>query len=325
METNSQALRDLADVDIEALVQSLNSLHEGELGVDIVVACGERAIEPLRIFLLQGKPSGIFLPRQRAVRALAQLGATGVLLDYLVRDERISDPVAAHGEEAVKNAAARALGAWQTEEVYQALRRTLMRKRLVGVIDALGEFRRQESVPDLIGTLEDDFCRSSAEDALRKMGALAYRSLIDAATTPHPYGMRERPASQRRRRCVLRLLEYQWLSADDWSQIRGLLCDEDLEISARASAIALMAAYERDKTVAVRTLIAALPRADWLLQGEIEAWLEKHLDVALPGLTQEINQRLVAPTAVQAKDNVLRILLGLRRKAKDLAGNQCRE
>ncbi|MFZ0761258.1 MAG: hypothetical protein WAM69_15025, partial [Candidatus Sulfotelmatobacter sp.] len=82
-----QTFRDLPDGEIEALVQSLNSLHEGELGIDMLVACGERAIAPLRRFLLHGKPSGIFLPRQRAVKALAELGANRVLLDYLAVDE----------------------------------------------------------------------------------------------------------------------------------------------------------------------------------------------------------------------------------------------
>ena len=102
MERSSQAFRDLSDEEIEALVQSLNSLHEGELGVDMLVACGIKAITPLQRFLLQGKPSGIFVPRQRAVRALAELGAKDVLLDYLASAEQIVDPVAAHGEEAGK-------------------------------------------------------------------------------------------------------------------------------------------------------------------------------------------------------------------------------
>ena len=82
-------------------------------------------------FLLQGKRSGIFLPRQRAVRALAELGAKDVLLDYLTSEEHIVDPVAAHGEEAVKNTAARALGAWRTEDVFEALRHILQCKYLV--------------------------------------------------------------------------------------------------------------------------------------------------------------------------------------------------
>jgi HEAT repeats len=177
----SQAFRDLPPEQIEALVQSLNSLHEGELGVDMLVACGERAIGPLREFLMHGKPTGIFVPRQRAVRALAELGAKDVLIQYLDLNREISDPVAADGEEAVQNGAARALGTWRTDDVYEALQRILQRKYLTGAVEMLGEFRRPEAVPQLVAALEDDFCRSAAEDALHKLGEAPHSALIEAA------------------------------------------------------------------------------------------------------------------------------------------------
>ena len=97
MEGTGRAFQDLSDEEIQELVESLNSLHEGELGVAMLVACGKRAIPLLRRFLLHGKPSGIFVPRQRAVRALAELGAKDVLLEYLVFERHIADPMAAHG------------------------------------------------------------------------------------------------------------------------------------------------------------------------------------------------------------------------------------
>jgi hypothetical protein len=40
-----RAFRDLPDQEIEALVQSLSSLREGELGIDIPVACGRASIK----------------------------------------------------------------------------------------------------------------------------------------------------------------------------------------------------------------------------------------------------------------------------------------
>jgi len=282
----------------------------------MLVACGIKAITPLQRFLLQGKPSGIFVPRQRAVRALAELGAMDVLLDYLASAEQIVDPVAAHGEEAVKNTAARALGAWHTEDVFEALRHVLQRKRLVGAIETLGEFRRPEPVPELIETLEDDFCRSVAEDALRKAGELAHSALVDAARTPNPSGSHERPQSQRRRRCALRLLECLDLSNADWCQVAALLHDNDPEITARAGAIALAAADRGNKELAVERMIKVLPASDWLLQGEIEGWLEKHLDVALPSINEEIERREAAPASIQMKDDVLRLLLAMRRKGQ---------
>jgi HEAT repeat protein len=317
----ARAFRDLSNQEIEALVRSLNSLHEGELGIDMLVASGESAIEPLRHFLLAGTPSSIFVPRQRAVRALAQLGAKDVLLEYLLTEQPIPDPCVAHGEEAVRNTAARALSEWQTEDVYQALRR-MLRRRLTGVVEALGHFHRPEAVPELVDVLEDDFCRSFAEDALRKIGELAHRALIDAARTPDPSGDHERPASQRRRRSALRLLEPLRLDAEDWRLLAALLYDKDREITARAGAIALVVADEEDKKLAVTRLIEALPTADWLLQGEIEAWLAKHLDVALPAINEEIERRKAAPASMQARDHVLRLLLAVRTKGQDQADRE---
>jgi HEAT repeat protein len=317
VERSSRAFCDLSDEDIEALVQSLNSLHEGDLGVDMLVACGKKAITPLQRFLLQGKPSGIFAPRQRAVRALAELGAKDVLLDYLAWEGHIVDPVAAHGEEAVKNTAARALGAWRTEDVFEALRHVSQRKHLVGVIETLGEFRRPEAVPELIEALEDDFCRTFAEDALRKAGELAHSALIDAARTPDPSGSHERPQSQRRRRCALRLLECLQLCNEDWCQVTALLHDSDPEIAARAGAIALAVADRGDKELAVKRMIEALPTSDWLLQGEIQGWFERHLDAALPSINEEIDRREAPPASIQTRDHVLRLLLTVRRKGQD--------
>jgi hypothetical protein len=317
--SQGRAFRDLSDEEIEALVESLNSLHEGKLGIDMLVACGERAIGPLRRFLLHGKPSGIFVPRQRAVRALAELGAKEVLLDYLASEERIADPVAAHGEEAVKNTAARALAAWRTEDVYEALRHVLRRKCLLGVIETLGEFRRPEAVPELLAALEDDFCRSTVEEALRKVGELARSALIEGARTPDPSGAKERPASRRRRRSALRLLESLRLSREDWRLLAALLHDGDPEIAARAGAIALAVADRGDKKLAVKRLIEALPASDWLLQGEIQGWLGAHLDIALPAIDEEIKRRQATATVAQPLDNILRLLLAVRHRSPGTA------
>jgi hypothetical protein len=315
-----RGFRDLSAQEIHGLVDSLNSLHEGELGVDMLVACGERAVEPLRRFLFEGKPSGIFVPRQRAVRALAELGAKQVLLDYLALEKHIADPIAAHGEEAVKNTAARALGAWRTDDVYQALRGVLQKKLLLGAIEVLGEFRRPEAVPELIAALEDDFCRTTAEEALRKIGELAHADLIEVARMPDPSGADERASSRRQRRSALRLLEQLRLSADDWQRVAALVHDSDPEIRARAAAIALAVADEQDQKMAVKRLIEdLLATEDWLLQGEIQGWLEAHLDLALPAVNEEIARRQATAAVGQARDNVLRLLLAVRRKGHNPA------
>jgi HEAT repeat protein len=192
----------------------------------------------------------------------------------------------------------------------------------VGAIETLGEFRRPEAVPELIEALEDDFCRSFAEDALRKAGELAHSALIDAARTPDPSGSNERPQSQRRRRCALRLLECLQLCNEDWCKVAALLHDSDPEIAARAGTIALAVTDRGNKELAVKRMIKVLPASDWLLQGEIQGWLEKHLDVALPSINEEIERREAAPASIQTKDHVLRLLLAVRRKGQDEAGRE---
>jgi hypothetical protein len=61
-------------------------------------------------------------------------------------------------------------------------------------------------------------------------------------------------------------------------------------------------------------MIELLPAADWLLQGEIQGWLQTHLDMALPSVNEEIRRRQATPAAAQAADNVLRLLIAVRRK-----------
>lgn len=318
MEGKGHAFQDLSDEEIQRLVESLNSLHEGELGVAMLVACGERATPLLRQFLLHGKPSGIFVPRQRAVRALVGLGAKDVLLEYLVFERHIADPVAAHGEEGVRNTAARALAAWHSDDVYDGLLRALRRRRLPGLIETLGEFERPEAVPDLVTALEDDFCRSAAEEALSKVGEAAHSALIEAARTPDPSGTGERPSSRSRRRCALRLLRRLRLLPEDWQKLAALLRDSDAEIAARAGSIALAVADEPDKKLAVRRLIEVLPTADWLVQGEIQNWLEEHLEIAQASIHEEIERRRAVLAAGQPKDDILRLLLAVKSKVREL-------
>ena len=101
---------------------------------------------------------------------------------------------------------------------------------------------------------------------------------------------------------------------EDWRKVAALLHDSDPEIAARAGNIALNLADGRNKELAVKRMIEVLPTSGWLLQGEIQGWLENHLEVALPSVNEEIRRRQAASAAVQAADNVLRLLLALKRK-----------
>ncbi len=204
--------------DIDQLIQQLEDLHRGELAAEKLVACGERAIAPLRDYLIGGRPSHIYQPRQWAIQALARLGALSVLLEYLSLQQEIPDPVTLFGEEAVQSTAARALAAWKMDEVFEALFRFAAQKSLPGVIEALGSFRRPESIPLLIRALGDDFSRKAAENALRQMGEASRPSLKALAVDPASDPLGEAPSSRMRRKVACAILE----DLDRWPAAEGL-------------------------------------------------------------------------------------------------------
>src|SRR5579885_3446288 len=103
----------------------------------------------------------------------------------------IADPVARFGEEAVESAAARELAAWRTESVFRLLLDLAHERFRVGLIEALGEFRRTEAIPVFDRALEDDYYRSAAEQALRRLGPAARPALVLSAVTPLPNAVAE--------------------------------------------------------------------------------------------------------------------------------------
>lgn len=306
--------RDLSEESVQRLVDRLNSLKEGDLAVADLVECGKRAVEPLRRVLLHGKPSGIFRPRQRAVEALAALGAQNVLLEYLTSVQHIADPVDRYGEEAVENTAARMLSASRDEDVYNALLQLLRRRQMPGVIEALGEFRRTDAMPELIAALGDSVCRIAAEEALRKTGEAARQALLDAARTPYPSASHETPSSICRRRSALRLLAELNLSAEALHDLSALAHDRDPEIAARWNRVMLANAEEYGKKLAARRLIEALPNAAPFLQMEIEEWLLWRSEIARTTLDEEIARRRLATAAGRPTDMAVRLLLAVRNR-----------
>ena len=169
----ASVFRSPSETEIERLIAGLDSVSEGELGVSLLVARGEQAVPPLRHFLLCGSPKSVYVGRQRAVKALGQLGAVSALIEYLTAEKRIPDPILRYSEEAVENTAARELKQWKTDEVFSALLEVINRRPLQGAVEAIGTFGRKEAVPALIQHLEDDIARPAAEEALRLLRGLA--------------------------------------------------------------------------------------------------------------------------------------------------------
>jgi HEAT repeat protein len=304
------------DAKIGSYIEKLNSLKEGEGAVGKLIACGRSAIEPLRQYLLEGRPSVVYHSRRWAVEALAALGAKDVLLEYLKQKKDIADPALRLGEEAVESAAARELIRWPGEEVYQVLLGIAQERCLPGALEALGEFKRPEAVPHLVKALEDDVCRRAAEDALRKIGPPAEPDLIRAAVTPWPSRDAENPLSYLRRRSAVGLLAEIGVSAYQWRLLRPLLNDANAEMLVAAFKTAAAVGAAKDMASAGRRLLKVLTNADWYVKREIENALVDFFDAVKPIVERDIARRYRGADAESIIDPVLAILLRVKRRAE---------
>ncbi len=305
-------VRELTDVEIASLVRDMESLRGGPTAAAALIGCGRRAIAPLRHSLLEGPPRGIYQPRQLMVETLAELGAKEVLIEYLLDHPPIKDPVVRHAEDAVRSTAARELGRWQSDDVFECLQQVTLDQLLPGAVEALGLFRRTEIMPYFLWALGDDMCRSSAEEAIRKLGEAAKPYLLRAVISPSPSVDEETPTSLRRRRWALRILSDLNVSETDWPALQNLLNGDDPEIVITAARISLATAPMPDKWQGVRRVIAMLPRADWFLRTEARAALAQHFDIAREPIEDEIARRTKSNRKAQALDVVLRMLVNLR-------------
>jgi len=301
--------RDFTDEEIRSFVGDLESLQSGDLTVSLLVGCGPRAVAPLREFLLRGNPRGIFQPRQRAVEALAELGAWDILMEFLSQQRVIQDAVVRFGEEAVESSAARELGRWHTEEVFQFLMKFGGCRRLIGVIEALGTFERPDAARLFVRALEDDVCRTAAEASLRRIAARVKPVLFESAQAVVD---EERPAALYRRRRVLRILADLKLSSEEWETLRPLLKDRDTEIAVDAARVAMEAAPHAEKCEASELLIRSLDHAPWFQQIQIHECLDRHYALVRDLIAKEIEKRQRKPHREQGNDHVLRILLAVR-------------
>lgn len=307
--------RDYTDEEIRSFVCNLESLSGGDLTVSLLVGCGERAVAPLREFLLHGRPRGVFQPRQRAVEALAELGAKEVLVEYLSQRRVIADAVVRFGEEAVENTAARELARWTTDEVFQFLMNLAQRRMLPGVVDALAHFQRPEAAPVLVNALGDDVSRPSAERALRAIAEKVKPVLLQAARRVNAHED-EKPSERQRRRSVVRILADTVLKEEDWNELKPLLQDDDPEIEIMAAEIAVDWAPAEEREQAARFLIRSLDSRKWYLQIRIQECLQRNYVFLQELITQAARVRRLAARGEPLADPVLRILEKVQSMAK---------
>jgi hypothetical protein len=255
---------------IAELVTRLDSLLEGADAAARLVACGAAAVGPLRAFLLEGRPSGVFQRRLWAVQALGGLGADDVLIDFLSASPP-ADPIARFGEEVVRGAAARALTESGHPEAQGILQEVARRERLPAALEAIATRSPAASIPILVEALEEDFARDAAAAALRKCGAVACEALTEAALDRGNDSQRAR----RRRRAALELLLDIGIDLPTWQRIDCLLDDEDVEIVCTVSRLGLLTSL--DPARIAQRLIAILPQVGW-------DWLESLEDIAVQAI-----------------------------------------
>lgn len=303
--------------EIQLRIERLNSLVEGEQARMELVSFGTAAIQPLKEFLFSGRPSGIFQPRQWAIEALGTLGAKDVLLEYLRRDERIPDPVVQHGEEAVRNTAARLIARWKTDDVFDLLEGLAQKRILPGVITALGSFCRKEALPILERALEDDVARPAAEEALAGYGGEEIETLVSAVHRKRMNEDEEVPSSRRRRRSAAELLSNSRIEAGLWPQLRFLLDEDDSELVIHGAKIATRLAPDFEKTNAVASILRVLPDSPWYLKEEATKCLEALYLWGELLIENQITWRSEEPPLKRITDDTLLTLLRLRAHMQD--------
>lgn len=298
--------------DMERLIAALDSLIDGEAAAERLVAAGPAAAPWLERFLLDGPARTIALPRCRAVHALGDLGAQHVLLAYFRQHRRPSDPAVLFAEDAVRSAAAEELAKHPSEEVYETLLDASRVRPTNGLIRALSEFARSESIPVLFAALDDDLCREEARAALRRVKpqARAYAALLLRGKHPASIPM---TASLRERRAVLQLLREFGTDADCWPILREYLEDPDPDSVIAVAGTGFAAGPVDEYSNIVSALFRISSHLNWMQEDEVTRLLEAHAAQARPlalRLCGEAAAKGEQPNWLSPRWRILRHLLG---------------
>ena len=283
-------LSEMPDQEILRLVEALRSLQDGDRAAEKLAACGKRAIPHLANFLLNTPPRTISLPRCRAVRALGELGAYSPLIAYFKNYERPQDSAVMFAEDAVRSEAARMLAECPSAEVFHVLLDAAWQRVTGGLVLALSEFHRPESVPLLFEILEDDLCRTDAmnslrkaPDAVRQFGLLSIRGLTGVTL--------EGPSAICRRRATLQLLSEVGVFRSDWPDLRRFLFVNDPAAVIAAARTGLAVANEDEWPEIVLTLFKVAPHFDSFQEGEVEELMDSYSDLTRKIALEIVNQK----------------------------------
>jgi hypothetical protein len=310
------SLPEIEKGDVNQLIEELQS-NSAESAAVRLISCRNTAVQPLRNFLILGRPSNVFQPRYLAVEALAGLQAKEALVEFLRSEREIIDPAVRLGEEAVKERAALELASWKTEDVFRLLLELSRTRPLAGFMEAIAEFRRPESIPYLIEALADDLCRTAAEKALKKGYLSAHSFLISAARREHPQKGEESPSSIRRRRSACRLLAEGGISDEDWPALASSLDEEDLVLMTTVAGMGAAIGSAEEKQKIANRLLDTLPGVEWSLQHDIENVLASCYQECKTRINAEIEARRPLPGKKPAWDSFPLTLMRIKRKAEE--------
>jgi hypothetical protein len=271
--------RAISSSQIAHLVRALESLTDGELAVDLLIAAGEQSILPLEEFLLEGKARTIAVPRCRAARALGGLRARGTLLSYFAKVDLPADPVVLFAEDAVRSTVAHELLRCREDEVFYTLLKAATQRATVGLIESLGEFHRSEAIPVLFQTLEDDLCRNAAFAALSKTPEESRHYAILSLRGGAGAGLLGAAAS-RRRRATAELFRKLGISPGDWQDVARLLEDEDPTVIICAATVGFHVAPKAEFSAIVSALFRVAHKLNWLQEDEVIHLLDEHTALA---------------------------------------------
>jgi len=264
---------------IQDALRELESLMGGEHAVEKMIGFGQQAIPYLEHLLLDCPPRTISLPRCRAARALGELGAYTVLARYFERYQRPADSAVLFAEDAVRSAAAKEISRLRTDEVYRMLLDATNQRATNGLVQALGEFRRHESIPLFFELLEDDLCRLDAMAQLRKVpdAAQPYIILLLRGCTGTPI---EGSVALRRRRAALELLSEFGISERDWMEIQTYLRDQDPDCAIAAAQVGFSVAPEAGGREIIEALIETSASVNGAQEMLITELLDQHHEAA---------------------------------------------
>jgi hypothetical protein len=188
------------------------------------------------------------------------------------------------------------------------------RRMLIGLIDALAEYMRPESISYFERALEDDFYRPAAENAFLRLGAISCGALSLSAMSSSPSSVMENSSSLGRRRSAVRILNRIGISAEHWEVLRDLLNASDEELVVGSAKLGVRFASKQDRGLMARKLMELISSVPWYLQEDIENILVALQDEAAGKIEEEIAERIGQPEEVRRLDARLRALLRVKRR-----------